>query len=403
MRKVVLLLFLAVTSLCMAQKKELSQAKANIKAGNNLAQAEQSMRKLLEDSDNIRETKIWLTMFEAIKKQYDQGNEKLYLKQKYDTAALFNIARRLFIDMERFDSIDAMPDKKGRVRPEYRKKHAEMLNTLRPNLYNGAFYFIGKGKYGEAYNCLDTYINCGNAPLFTGRNYMEKDTLMPKAAFWAVYCGYKMKDPVKTLHHTYLALKKEKYWEPMLQYLSATYLLEGDTTRYLKSLHEGFERFNQNPYFYTQLVAYYSGKGRWDKALDINNAALKANPADSLLSAAKSTILLNLSRYDECLALCDSIIARGDSTAEVMLNAGLACFNKAVEMSVQGKPANRNKQKQEQQRLYKQALPYLEKARKALPALKDKWGLPLYTIYLNLNMGEEFEEIDRVIKNVGGK
>lgn len=67
MRKVVLLLFLAVTSLCMAQKKELSQAKANIKAGNNLAQAEQSMRKLLEDSDNIRETKIWLTMFEAIK------------------------------------------------------------------------------------------------------------------------------------------------------------------------------------------------------------------------------------------------------------------------------------------------------------------------------------------------
>ena len=403
MRKVVLLLFLAVTSLCMAQKKELSQAKANIKAGNNLAQAEQSMRKLLEDSDNIRETKIWLTMFEAIKKQYDKGNEKLYLKQKYDTAALFNIARRLFVDMERFDSIDAMPDKKGRVRPEYRKKHAEMLNTLRPNLYNGAFYFIGKGKYGEAYNCLDTYINCGNAPLFTGRNYIEKDTLMPKAAFWAVYCGYKMKDPVKTLHHTYLALKKEKYWEPMLQYLSATYLLESDTTRYLKSLHEGFERFKQNSYFYTQLVAYYSGKGRWDKALDINNAALKANPADSLLSAAKSTILLNLSRYDECLALCDSIIARGDSAAEVMLNAGLACFNKAVEISVQGKPANRNKQKQEQQRLYKQALPYLEKARKALPALKDKWGLPLYTIYLNLNMGEEFEEIDRVIKNVGGK
>ena len=113
MRKVILLLFLAVTSLCMAQKKELSQAKANVKAGNNLTQAEQSMRKLLEDSDNVRETKIWITMFEAIKKQYDQGNEKLYLKQKYDTAALFNIARRLFVDMERFDSIDAMPEKKG--------------------------------------------------------------------------------------------------------------------------------------------------------------------------------------------------------------------------------------------------------------------------------------------------
>ena len=29
--------------------------------------------------------------------------------------------------------------------------------------------------------------------------------------------------------------------------------------------------------------------------------------------------------------------------------------------------------------------------------MKDKWGTPLYTIYLNLNMGKEFEEIDRII------
>ena len=41
MRKVILLLFLAVTSLCMAQKKELAQAKANIKAGNNQTDQDQ--------------------------------------------------------------------------------------------------------------------------------------------------------------------------------------------------------------------------------------------------------------------------------------------------------------------------------------------------------------------------
>ena len=29
--------------------------------------------------------------------------------------------------------------------------------------------------------------------------------------------------------------------------------------------------------------------------------------------------------------------------------------------------------------------------------MKDQWALPLYTIYLNLNMGKEFDEIDKLL------
>jgi len=32
------------------------------------------------------------------------------------------------------------------------------------------------------------------------------------------------------------------------------------------------------------------------------------------------------------------------------------------------------------------------------PDRKDAWGLPLYTIYLNLNMGKKFDEIDELMK-----
>lgn len=396
MRKIVLFLLLVAACSSFAQKKELSQAKASIKAGNNLPQVEQSMRKLLEDSDNIDNKKIWITMFEAIKKQYEQGNEKLYLKQQYDTASLFNIAHRMFVDMQRFDTIDAMPDKKGHVKAEYRKKHAEMLNTLRPNLFTGALYYIGKGKYDEAYGCLATYIDCGNSPLFQGYRYADKDTLMPKAAYLATYCGYKMKDPVKTLHHSYLALKKECYWEPMLQYLSATYMLEGDTVRYLKTMHEGLDRYTSNPYFYTNLLAYYSNTGNWDEALAVDDKALGSNVGDSLLLTMKSTILLNMARYDECIELCDTILAKNGNIPEMNLNSGLACFNKAVSMEVNGKHHGK---KRELLDLYRRALPYLQKAQQMLPDYKDKWALPLYTIYLNLNMGKEFEEIDKIIKN----
>lgn len=62
------------------QKKEISQAKAWIKEGKELNKAEESMRNLLKDSVNRKNKKIWLVLYDAIKKQYDQGNEQLYLK-----------------------------------------------------------------------------------------------------------------------------------------------------------------------------------------------------------------------------------------------------------------------------------------------------------------------------------
>ena len=378
-----------------AQKKELSQARDNLKGNRNLPQTEQSMKNLLKDSANLGNKKIWLYLFDAIRKQYEQGNEKLYLKQQYDTASLVNIAHRLFLAMERFDSIDAAPDKTGKSKPEYRKKHADLLNTLRPNLYNGALFLIGKQKYDEAYNYLDTYIDCANRPMFRSYAYSEKDTVMPQAAYWAVYCGYRLADARKTLHHTYLALKDKRHIEPMLQYLATTYQLEGDTTRYRKALMEGFSRYPLNSYFFSELVNHYCATDEWTEALAVADKALKSDSLSKVFLLAKSTILLNLERYDETIKVSDRLIALDDSLAQAQLNAGLAYFNKGVAMDVRTK---RTTHKHEILDMYKKALPYLEKARKQLPEQKDKWSLPLYTIYLNLNMGEEFDEIDKLIR-----
>ena len=92
-------LLLCIICICLqinAQKKEISLAKDNIKKGTNLEQAESSMTNLLKDSANRNNEKIWLTLYEAQKKQYEQGNEKLYLKQDYDTAKLFLSVKKMF-------------------------------------------------------------------------------------------------------------------------------------------------------------------------------------------------------------------------------------------------------------------------------------------------------------------
>ena len=82
MKRLLLFIFILTLSYAsMAQKKEISQAKEYVKKGTNLDTAEKLMTTLLKDSANRKNEKIWNVLFDAVSKQYDQGNEKLYLKQ----------------------------------------------------------------------------------------------------------------------------------------------------------------------------------------------------------------------------------------------------------------------------------------------------------------------------------
>lgn len=379
-----------------AQKKEIQTAKDQVKAGKNLDQAAASMKKLLADSANRTNRKIWTIYFDAVRKQYEQGNEKLYLKQKYDTAQLFNYTRQLFEVAFQYDSVETAPDKKGRRDFEFRKGHSDYLAHIRSNLYNGGIWFLNKKKYPDAYKFFDCYIECASQPMFKQRNYGEKDKHLPTAAYYAVYSGYKMKDPKATLHHSYEALKDTVHYNYMLQYLAETYMLEKDTARYVASLKEGFKRVPTFPYFFPRLVEYYVVRNQLDSAMTVVNEALTIVPDSDVYLAAKSNLLLEQGKLQECIEVSKKVIEVNQKLGDPYYNAGICYFNLAVEQDKNSH--NSRKVKEQVEENYKKALPYLVKYREMEPKEQGKWAFPLYTIYLNLNMGKEFDEIDKVMK-----
>ena len=379
-----------------AQKKEIQTAKDQVKAGKNLDQAAASMKKLLADSANRTNRKIWTIYFDAVRKQYEQGNEKLYLKQKYDTAQLFNYTRQLFEVAFQYDSVETAPDRKGRRDFEFSKGHGEYLAHIRSNLYNGGIWFLNKKKYPDAYKFFDCYIECASQPMFKQRNYGEKDKHLPTAAYYAVYSGYKMKDPKATLHHSYEALKDTVHYNYMLQYLAETYMLEKDTARYVASLKEGFKRVPTFPYFFPRLVEYYVVRNQLDSAMTVVNEALTVVPDSDVYLAAKSNLLLEQGKLQECIEVSKKVIEVNQKLGDPYYNAGICYFNLAVEQDKNSH--NSRKVKEQVEANYKKALPYLVKYREMEPKEQGKWAFPLYTIYLNLNMGKEFDEIDKVMK-----
>lgn len=389
-----LLFLIILTPCCYAQKKEISQAQTIVKSGKNLAQAEQQMRKLLKDSINQKNIKVWVILTEAVRGQYLAGNERMYLRQQQDTAALFKLALKMFGDYQSLDSVDALPDKKGRVHLKYRNSNSAFLNIYRPNLYNGGVFFLRKQNYKEAFSMIDAFLDCQRQPLFENYHY-ERDTLNRTAAFWTVLCGYQTGDHEMALKYKDLALQDTLHLESCFQYLAEIYKQQGDKPNYEWSLVKGFECNPSSSYFFPRLIDYYNTSNQTERAMTIVNDALQTNDSSELFLFAKSNLLLNQGDYDECIAICDTLIARNDTLADAYYNAGVAYVNKAFLLE-KGKVDV--KQRREIRQLYQKALPYMERYRALAPQEKDKWAAALYNIYLKLNMGKQFEEIDQMLR-----
>lgn len=354
------------------------------------------MRELLKDTANRGNMKIYQTLADAVQVQYEVINEKLYLKEQFDTAALFTTARKMFLVYECLDSIDIRPDKKGRIKPKFRKKNAEFLSKYRQNLYNGGMYFIKKRDYDKAYSMMDVYIDCRHQPLFEG--VVFDDSLSLAAAFWAVYSGHKLGRPDSTLKYSSMALSGKKYRRRTLVYMSGAYLQKGDTLGYVNTLRQGFNENKTSRYFFTRLMDYYNNSGTLDSAMVIVNSALEADKDNALFLFAKSNILLNEGDYKGCISISDTLIARNDTLADVYLNAGVSYINMALALEKDVK--NRKKNSRLILEYYKKALPYMEKYRVMKPDDKTRWAPSLYNIYLKLNMGKKFEEISDVLKKM---
>ena len=390
-------IYTIITLLCFfsledyGQRRQLQEARSIIKSGKGFADAEKMMVALLNDSTNLDNMRIYDMWLQAVEKQYGQVNEQMYRKQTVDTASLFSLAQRIFMIAERLDSIDMRPDKKGRVHTSYRDDNARRLDTYRPNLFFGGTYFLRKNDLQRAYDYFEQYIDCARQPLFTDLNYAQSDSRLPEAAYWATYCGYRMDNAVLTLRHAKLARRDTLKLEQTLQYVSQAWLKLKDDASYVASLQEGFRLYPRSGYFFPRLMDSYTAKGNYEKALLLADEALAVDSLHPLFLLAKSTMLLNLGRYAECINYSDRLIAIDSLMPDAYYNAGTAYLNIALNMDPR-------KYRRQIRKMYQQAMPYMETYRKLVPGECQKWGPALYRIYFNLNMGKQFDEIDKILK-----
>lgn len=376
-------------------RADIDKAKTYIKSGKDFDKAEKLMTELLKDSSNHDNIRIYTTWYESVLGQYNAANEKLYLKQKYDTAAFYNLTRHLQEVAVELDALDVRPDKKGRVRPSHRAENAELLNPLRINIYYGGTWNVRKGDYEKGYTFFNDYLEAAHLPLFEAYHYQQKDSLLPTAAYWATLCGFRMQDAERTLKYSQLALKDSAKANFTLQYMCEAYQWQKNDSAYIQALAEGYERYPEYPYFFPRLADHYSSLGKYDKVLELASRGLDITPDNPLFLVAKSVAQLNLEQYDDCIETSRALMELNDSMPEPYFNIATCYLNQALTIEQKHEP---RKNRLRLQKLYFQARPFMEDYRRLAPDDKQRWAPALYRIYLNLNLGKQFEEIDKLMR-----
>ena len=322
-------------------------------------------------------------------------NRKAYLKQAYDTAKFFNKLRDMYTQLRLCDSVDVLPDANGKVRPHYQKRTQAQRLQHRRNIIGGGKFFLAKKDYASAYPFFDLYC--------TYKGKEKVDTLYPQAEIWATLSAFQVDNYEGTVKHVDSAIPfTDTITAAILQeYKVRSYAQLANDTAWLASLKQGVIKYPNHDYFFVQLADWCYRQRRFDVERKLADRLIAQTGGKAIHYYAKSKSYLSEENYDASIACADTCIALQPDFADAWYNKGIAYLNKAVISQELSNKDIKNPEylndKMRTQEFYRQARPCMEMVRKLQPEMMDRWASPLYRIYLNLNLGEEFNEIDRLL------
>jgi len=322
-------------------------------------------------------------------------NQKAFLKQPYDTARFFNTLREMYGQLQLCDSIDYLTDAKGRVRPRMQKKTKALRLEHRRNILGGGKFFFVKKDYSAAYPFFDLYC--------TYKNDEQNDKDFPHAALWATLSAFQVDNFAGTVKHVDTAISyTDTTTAAILQeYKVRSFAKLKNDSAWVAALKQGVQDYPQHDYFFVQLADWYHEQRSFAEERQLADKLIARTGGKAIYYYAKSKSYLSEENFDACIACADSTIALQPNFADAYYDKGIAYLNKAVlseEASCKDTKDPRYAiDKQQTHELYRQARPCMELVRRLQPEKQDRWASPLYRIYLNLNLGEEFTEIDRLL------
>jgi tetratricopeptide (TPR) repeat protein len=394
-----------IASVTFGQKKAVSEALKLAKdAKPNFAEARTKIKDALVHDETKNDAKTWYTAGQIEDLQFTVENTKQMIGQQPNEAVMYDALINVYPFFKKAHELDNLPDAKGKVKPKYTK---DIRSTLKANLayyINGGAYFFEQRDYKKSFDFFDQYVEIADSKLMKeGAKAGEEtvDSTYIFANYYAAIAALQLNDHAIAIETVKRAGKIDYKRNDMLQYLAEEYRLSEDSLNYQKTLEEGLSIYPKETYFILNLASIYINAGQNDKAIEYINTAIINDPTNvQLYDVAGHVYESGLKDYAKAEEYFLKAIEIDGENADTQSNIGRIYFNRGV---TQLDEANNiadvkkyNEEKEKAKDLFRKALPYFEKAYQLNPDASDN-KIALRSIYYHLDMGDKFEEIDKVM------
>ena len=365
-------------------------------------------KQLIDQAMKNQYVKDWdQTWYEAARiynYYFDQENLKSY-NGRYDTVAMYKYLNDWYDFALKADSLQKIPNEKGKTSDEAHTKLAPEIHRNLTNLISGGiFYFNSKSDFKKAYELFDRYFTMAEGDFL--KSYMEQDQNYPTFksvyAYYTTMAAYNLSNWEGTIKYAQIAQDDDEYGEAATEYLCDAYGNMGDTVKWIESLKAGLMKYPTENYFYTKLLSYYDQKNDMAALENFTKEMIELDPEKAYNYFVLGLIAQQNKEYDKAIEQYEIAIQKDENLSDAYNNLSLSIMLQATDYvdskaNVDYRSAEFKRVMAQEKEYYKKALPYALKLKELEPSNISKWGLLLQQIYYKLNMDKELKEIDKLL------
>lgn len=400
MKRLLLTVALCVAaSASFAQKKAVKEAQSIAKGSTpDFTEARSLIKGALENPETKDDAQAWYVAGVIEDQQFSAERTKQILGQQPNEPVMYDALIAILPYFKKAYELDQQPNQKGKIKPKYTKDIKSILSADHVYYFNGGAYYFDQKDYKKAYDFFNQYLEITDLPMFEGTQTAEKDSTYMTVQFYAAVAATQMGDSPTAIKVLERAKDTDFRQNDVYQFLANEYLTMKDTVSYEKTMEEGLAKFPDEDFFLLGLIDTYVRSGKNEKAIESLNKAISKDQNNPQFHYVMGMVYeTGLKDYAKSEEFFKKALELNPEYLEALSGLGRVYYNQGVNKQGEANMINDSKKYQEElavaKDLFKQALPYFQKAHELKPA-EMEYMIALRGIYYNLNMGPELEAIE---------
>ena len=384
-----------------AQKANVSQAASlTLQEKPDFKAAREAIKPAFNDEKTKNDPKTYFTAGMIGYTENDSYSKLMMLGKEVDQVKKGKAIMEAYDYFLKAYKLDQMPNAKGKVKPKFDKKIKENIKEFYTAQYNMVGYgahLFDKKDYKGAFDAFSTFLEIPKLPMMN-KELSVTDSTYRMIKYFSALAATNMQNHDKAIE-MYKDLADDNYeTKNVYQLLADEYRSIKDTVNYLATLEQGFKLFNDDPWFLQNIINHYIYSDKIEEASKYLDAAIAQAPTVAEYYYVKGNVEERLGNNDGARKAFEKALELQPKMASAYAGIGRIIFNQAVELLRAADSIRDNKlynaEVQKANDIFKQSLPYMEKAVELDPKDTD-FKQALKMLYYRLGDNANYEKISK--------